>query len=84
MSDHSLSFVFSFIDTIMSFCSYVFDNLFTDVWTILENGDDSFSRFLLGLLDFLELETFLQDFSLIGFLFSSAIFIALIIYFFIP
>lgn len=84
MAETSLGFIFEFLDLVIGFFTSISDSLFTDLWTYLENGSSDFSEWLLEFMGYVGLEDFLSNFSLAGFLFSTALVVILVIYFFIP
>lgn len=74
----------SLSDTIISFFVSFFDVLFTDLWTTLTTAKNPFTDFLVSTMDFLGLETFLSNVTMLGFLFSTGLVVAIVVYFFIP
>lgn len=67
-----------------SFFSGIFDIVFTPVLDILEQNSNPFTEFLLTLITFTGLESFLAPFTLGTLIFGMATIVVLIIYFFIP
>ena len=73
---------------ITKFFTFVFDVIFKDVWSLVEEASDviPFIDWLLdsGLIDWLYLPEFLSSISLGTFLFSAICIAIAIVYFFIP
>lgn len=79
-----MSAIYSMLDLMLDFFNSIYDFIFLDAISFLEANSNGFTEFLLDVIEFVGLDSFLADVSLGGMLFSTGIIAAVIIYFFIP
>lgn len=71
-------------DVALEFFTSIYDAFFMDLPEFLESHSNIFTDWLLGIMEFTGLDLLLTDVTLFGFLFTPAVIVILIIYFFIP
>lgn len=79
-----MSAIYSMLGLMLDFFNSIYDFIFLDAISFLEANANGFTEFLLDVIEFVGLDSFLADVSLGGMLFSTGIIAAVIIYFFIP